>query len=424
MKFGPVVMKTAILGFMACFASGGIVQGAEDAIRGALRPVAMSILKDLEDQRQDTIAIGDFAGPPQLNTNYGPRITQDLTELLNELKPGVVDPSSEFTVRGRYDLVQKGEGTSDATVPDFKSKSGPLVARITAELNDPNGQLINRHRLSAEIRDNATIGSMGGISISFPPLASHSDRNDLLKKAYQSLVIPVSVKTPELGTTTPTPNSTSPDEVPPVNNGVIDGTIVRAKSNSSYGVEILAVPETATPASAGDWVEVAPREPRYDEGQVYVDLQKKDVYALKIHNTSSSDAAVFIEIDGQSVFAFSEARDEKGRPLYSFYTIESGEPSFRIVPGWHRNNLVVDSFLVTEAGKGASRLAPAKTSGQTGMIIVKFAQCWSGEIPQAIAQRGGSLETGFGAPVKLEQKEIKRTVGDVIDVVAIRYARD
>ena len=55
------------------------------------------------------------------------------------------------------------------------------------------------------------------------------------------------------------------------------------------------------------------------------------------------------------------------------------------VAGWHRNNAVVDSFLVTEYGKGAVSKANA-SRGKVGVLSVTFAPAWKDQ-PRDINSR-------------------------------------
>jgi formylglycine-generating enzyme required for sulfatase activity len=126
-------------------------RGADDPVQNALKPAADSILNDLEEQRQATVAIGKFEGPPELKMDYGPWISKALAGILNGLKPGVVDPKSTFTIRGQYDLVQAEEAAEEGD-DTTKPKSDHVMVRVTLDLFDANGQKLNRHKLSIRTR--------------------------------------------------------------------------------------------------------------------------------------------------------------------------------------------------------------------------------------------------------------------------------
>jgi hypothetical protein len=159
-------------------------------------------------------------------------------------------------------------------------------------------------------------------------------------------------------------------------------------------------------------------------GFPFVDIQRDEVYAIRIHNNQPDklEAAVGIAIDGIDVFHFSTIRHAAtGEPKYTHFIVPPGES---LITGWHKTNQSADSFLVTEYGKGAA--SQAKISrGKIGVITIKFALAWSGDaVPEAEkGARDGGNETGQGPPTKTDLKEADRHVGVLRDTISVRYTR-
>src|SRR5262249_16317274 len=101
---------------------------ASDALRNEVRTALAEPLKKLPaGQNQAAIAVGEFTGPAQLDTNAGPGLQQLLADELKAL--GVaVDKTAPLSVKGRYALV------------DDKDRPGQVVVKVTAEVFDRNDE--------------------------------------------------------------------------------------------------------------------------------------------------------------------------------------------------------------------------------------------------------------------------------------------
>jgi hypothetical protein len=364
-------------------------QAAIASLNDALKPLGQNLLEIVEkDQKQTAIAVGDFTAPPGFDANAGPGIGEALKSVLEELRPGVVQKRANLFLRGRYDK------SKDPKNPEL------LIVKVTAEVTDSNGNFI-ADRI-AELRDTGLIAGVLGATVSLPPAATHEKRVKELEKYLDK----------------PEYNQSAGD--PP-------GTLIKAKSDSPFSIEILVTSEDQAPKEAKGWREVAPRAPRTEGGEPFVEIKRNEVYAIRVHNGfeyegTKYEAAVAVSIDGIDAFTFSEIRDAKGKPKYTHYIVPFGQST---IPGWHKTNEHSDSFLVTKYGQGAASQQPERSRGKVGIITFRFALAWTGNsVPDAEkGARDASNETGFGPPVQTELKEVARQVGTVRDVISVRYTR-
>ncbi|MFL5327902.1 MAG: hypothetical protein ACJ8C4_03220 [Gemmataceae bacterium] len=350
---------------------------AEDALRKELAEVAKSIKSVLDEEKRTDIAVGEFTGPPQIDSQFGPGIQKVLTEELEKAKVSV-NKKSELSVSGNY---------ADDAAPAFGDKQ--LVVKINARILARNGD--EKHRLSTRvIKDNTTIAKMAAVTTSLKPKADAQTRNEEIKQAI---------------------------EHPSVH---IAGTKVSAKETSPFGVEILVRKGPGSPAVV--------RQPKSEGGQAFVNILKDEIYEIRIHNKAKFEAAITVTIDGVDVFAFSEDKKPDGTPRFTHYFIDPNTAAD--ITGWQvsndskrSDNLL--SFLVTELGKGAA--SKMGVTGKTGVITVTFAAATSGNRPTDLPEDDGgrsatNVETGFGPPQKQQIEEVKRTIGAVREVISIRYA--
>jgi hypothetical protein len=364
-------------------------RGGIDNLRDALKPLAQSIVDVVQnDLKQPAIAVGDFNAPPGFDANAGPGISESLTSAINELSPGFVQKRASLSLRGRYDK-SKDPRNSDL-----------VIIKVTAEITDSNGDL--KDQKIAEIKDTGLIGVLLGLSVSLPPVATREKRNEELQKAIDK----------------PQFNQSAGDPL---------STIIKARPESPFGIEILVTSKDQAPKDAKGWADVPARVPRNDGGEPFVDIKRDEVYAIRVHNNfefagEKYDAAVAASVDGIDIFTFSELRDPKTKgPRYTHYIVPAG---VSLVPGWHKTNDHSDSFLVTEYGKGAASQQANRSRGNVGIITVRFALAWTGAPPEA--EKGthdASNETGFGPPVKTDLREVERHVGTARDVISVRYSR-
>src|SRR5690242_7734206 len=91
------------------------------------RFLAEPIKKLMEEEKAEAVAVGEFTGPAQLDTNAGPGIQQLLTEELLALEVNV-RKKANLSVKGRY-----------AKVADPTNRE-KVAVKVTAEVLDRNDE--------------------------------------------------------------------------------------------------------------------------------------------------------------------------------------------------------------------------------------------------------------------------------------------
>lgn len=370
MKMLRVMMAAAI------FLASATTLRASEELRKEIAALAENILKNVKKQ---PVSVGQFTPTGLLASNAGPGLEEILRAELEARQKGVVQPNAKFEVKGDYALV--------------KSKTDPdqRVIKIVARIIDKdNGDELKDLLVQANLGGTREIAELVAATVNLPILGTKGQRNEAIQDRLASPRV------------------------------YIDGSMIRTNRDSPYGVELWVKPQVNAAASA--------RKATDERGQACVDIQRDEIYELRIYNDSAHEAAVSVSIDGIDAFTYSDDRDEKtGRPKYRFYIV----PPKSTVPvkGWHKTNDPkradnVLSFLVTEYGKGAASARGA--TGKIGVITVTFAACWENDEQKPEDEKGARdtrNETGFGPPQKQALQGVKRHIGAVREVVSVRYSR-
>jgi len=252
---------------------------ATSPLRKALETLAAEIKQVVDSNKQSALQVGDFAGSG--HPNAGPGISEELKLALNSLSPGLVKDGAMYKLKGEYDQI-----------PD-KRDSTLIVLQIIVVVRDGTGQKVAEK--FAEVRDTGTIASVGGTTVSLPAKASSSERNVALQIALAK------------------PSFSH------------QGSVIRATSGSPYGIELLTTSAANAPKTYAGWDQIPARPPVDRDGEAFVDIPRDEVYAIRIHNDSKNDVAVTTTIDGLNVFAFSDIKNDKGQPKYSYFMISPGK---------------------------------------------------------------------------------------------------
>jgi len=342
-----------------------------EALQKELAVVAGQVQGRLRAEHQASIAVGEFVGPAQLDTNFGPGVADALAQALRA-RGVAVSRKSLLSLRGRY-----------ARVPSDRF-AGQAMVRLTFELVGRNDEV--KQTYQARFYDTATIALFLGVTTALAPDGDLRARNLQVVDAA---------------------------EKPSV---VIDGTRVRTADGSPFAVEILV--------SAGPDLPAAPRAPTVVEGQAIVDIRRGESYQVRLYNQAPFEAAAIVAIDGLSAFAFCEPKDARGAPLYSFYPVAAG--TALDVVGWFRTLQRSDAFVVTSYGQGASAVFKNPPAGKTGVLTVAFAACAASreQLPadeRAEGRSGQRNETGIGPARHTQFTQVARVMGVLRDVITIRY---
>ncbi|MFO0956227.1 MAG: hypothetical protein U0800_02040 [Isosphaeraceae bacterium] len=320
------------------------------------------------------VAVGDFAGPPQVDANCSPGIAGQLADALAARKVKV-DRRAKMTLRGRYAAVPH------EAYPDLK------VIKLTAELFDDRDE--SRGTFTTRFSESATIAALLGTTVSLSPDGDLKTRN---------LEVVGSSENPQ---------------------AAIQETRIRSKPTSPFALEIFA-----RPANAAAGQTAVAKVPTLRDGQPFVALDRGETYEIRLHNSAPYMVATTVAIDGIDSFRFCEERGKGGQPRFSFYPVHPGK-TFD-VKGWFRNLKVSDSFLVTAYGQGASSALPNPQPGKSGVITAAFRACAESKekLPadeQVVSRGGQTNETGFGPSITTALQPVSRVLGEVRDVISVRY---
>ncbi|MCC7422994.1 MAG: hypothetical protein IT428_22185 [Planctomycetaceae bacterium] len=376
----PFLLTAAALAGLLLGGAATPARAAEASaeMRKEITKIALAIKEVLATEGQKTVSIGKISGTEAIASGAGPGMTQLLTEELT--KAGVtVSPDAETVIQGEFAMTRAAQAGDE------------LALRIQTELVDPNGKALAAFNLRANGKFGATVKSEEavtaalGITGAVPADGTPAERAERIRENLAN---------------------------PP--GQITGGTKFFADASSPYGIEIV---------SNG-----APLPVSLENKVGQCDVPLKQSYMIQCYNNSEYDCAVRVAIDGLSIFHFSELRHtsgpKAGQPLYDSYVIPA--KSFVQLKGWHKTNERVDSFVVDDLAKGASVLAKLQAAeGTVGMITAQFCAAWdiNGSPPpdEPPAKKGTPRATGFGPPIGVAVKEVKRNIGVLRSTVALRY---
>lgn len=337
----------------------------DSALDVEAKKIAEQVRNFLKDDGRDAVSIGQFTGPPQLDSTAGPGIAKAVTDALKEM--GV-------TVKRRAELGVEGKFRD---VKDAESKR--LAAEISVQIVDRRGKV--HDQFARGVFGDETLAALFGATAEIPPDSTGPERSDILEQALDN---------------------------PSVH---LDGTKISASEKSKFAIEILF--------KQGD--EYVARPAVDEDGLAFVPLERNELYAVRLINNSDSDAGVKLTIDGISVFAFSENKD------YERYVIPKGQAG--LIKGWHINNLESEAFQVTEYSKSAAAelsKSGAEIGTITAVFCAAFPSDLpppdepAGPPPGA---KSAGDATGRGPKVDAKFEEVTVEFGVARSTVSVRYAR-
>jgi hypothetical protein len=372
-KFAGLVSGTARLlvcglALAALLGGAGRVH-AQAGLKAELAEAAKKVAQAVGDR---PVTVGEFSGPQRLQSSAGPGIAKALSDALKKQKVKV-ENNAALTVEGDFS--------------DFNDdQSGRLAVRLNVRIKNNRGKVALEFARAIFPKDanDTTIQDLLGVSTSAPANASAEQRDDLIR---------ASLKDPK---------------------ATIDGTRVMARRNRPFAVEVLV-------KSGDDYVAKKPEEKV--QGRAFVSLDRKDVYAVRLINTSKFDAAVTLNVDGLNVFSFSEVKDETGDPKVTRIIVPTN--SQVTIKGWYLTNGKTASFEVTDLPKSAG--GALKSSSAVGTITASFAVAVAkgDKLPsdEPKARAADPSATGLGTEVGLNYRETERVFGVVRDTISVRYGK-
>ena len=361
-----------------------------DELREKLANLAASLRKVVKNQ---PITVGQFTPSGLPDSNFGATLELLLKQELERLDPKAVSDKADFEVKGEYEQ---------------KRKENPKFVRIQYKVRDLNA--------SEDLKDAAlqvpvvlegtdTIARATGYTGTAPKVADLDKEGKNNKQQQQARQEEMQKQADK-----PTVHIHGPNK-----------TLISSNPNSPYSVEILvrslsdfknAIPANARPAIA---------DKKDKEGFAFVNIEREELYEVRIHNKSGKEVAVGLSIDGLDVFHFSKERHEADSryPAYQYHIIQE---QFNMV-GWFKSvegNENYVSFLVTAYGKGAVSEAGLPSRGRVGVIHVQFSDC--APLAEGKPKSAGN-ETGFGPSQKVDVKKVRYEVAPPHDFVTIRYQK-
>ncbi|QDU35961.1 hypothetical protein Mal4_02440 [Maioricimonas rarisocia] len=328
----------------------------------ALSGLAGDIAAALPRFGAESLAVGTFTAPPQLVASGGAGIANQLTGHLE--KAGVlIARRANVGLRGRFSLGKTARGQATAT--------------ITGELVDNSDRTLLS--FSRQVESESDIASITGLTFEVEADAP-------IKQRSEEIVATVDNPTTHL-----------------------DGTVVRARDGSPYGIELLV----KDPGGS-----FSPRPGVLDDGLAFVDIAVNDIYRIRLINDTDYDAAALVTIDGLSIFAFSD------HPEYKHFIIPA--ESSGTIRGWHKTNQKVNEFHVKDYADSAAAQRLIDSS-QVGTITVSFSAAWPldgdppPDEPGRVRGPDGKRATAVGRTVESVSAEVKREVGRLRAAVSLRY---
>ena len=263
---------------------------ANEALRPDIARIATGVKKILEGRNVESIAVGQFPAPAGYAANYSAGIQDLLAQELQKLKVRVADKAA-YEVRG--DIVT-------GVIKDAQNPNDLLVLKINFRIYDGTGEQVvelpvDVKPLQVKTHQAEIVAKALGYSGPLSPKGDQYTRNEDVQKHLNEKAVRV------------------------------EGTRVIPSAKSPFAIEILVKPNVSAAA--------APRTPRFEKNEAFVDIPRGELYEVKLYNYSDHEAAVALEIDGLNVFTFSEVRGTNGAPRYGHYIVPPHKDT--VIRGWH-----------------------------------------------------------------------------------------
>jgi hypothetical protein len=392
--------------------SPAFVRG-NDGLREPLAKIAKAVTKVLQDRGADSIAIGEFTGPPSFASAAGPGIRKVLAEEFTKLGIREKKIGANIGIQGKY-LVHE-----DQPVLAGGEKGSPHL-RLVASLVDKNGQVLTEINVEVEVKvgeeDGQPIIDKTKIAGGSLAVDSYGGMNDIggASVLAEALGATVDLKRKSKDGLSRDSESVIDSFEHPTAVVVANGSAVAASRESPFQMEIL--------------VESQPRPMKLEDGQPFVQLEKGDSFQIRFTNKAPYDLAVAFLLDGVNSYAFSDVREtrgpQRGEPKYSKWIVPRNQ-SFTL-KGWHRTNDYVDKFLVTDFADSAA----AKLGSATGLgtITASVRATWRAtEKPPADEAISYKVVVGIGRgdrdSQQVKEDTAQREYGQTRAVITVRYAK-
>ena len=343
-------------------------RGDDESLDKELRTVIVEhVLPLMEKRGHGAVAIGGFTAATSVKGSAGPEIQLKLSRLLQQSNVVIDADSYRYEINGNY---------LPYNDPQSNLYGVKLITRIVDADDGTTLGEFPRFIFGAE-----SVPRLLGLNVSSKGGSDPKVQSVSFKKSVQS---------PET---------------------FLAGTLVAASPVSPYSVEVLVLRHgkyVALPANVDS------------QSRPFAPLAKNDIYAIRLSNKSDHDAAVRLTIDGVNAFEFSEQS-----PQPAYWVVPKGldgKPGTLLVKGWGKSSSHSIEFKVVDFPESAAARIKLQPS-QTGLISASFAACWENESDRPRSE-GRTRATGFGNEIVDPKTSVKRSIGQVRDVVSIRYERD
>lgn len=326
--------------------------------------------KIIETTGGQSVALGQFTPTSLSDVNFGPGIRGQLHQALNRLDNNLVADDATHVVKGDYAFAKN---RSDASLPrDIKI----TVRVIDGEFDE---ELL---RIPLRFNDPKVIAEVIGLTGS-PGQPADAAQVESLFESSTAIVR--------------------------------EGSRVAASPSSQVELEVLRL--VASDRLSPCLVNLdAAKQPR-------IQLQKDDVYVIRIHNRSAEEIAATVSIDGLSSFHFcdSSARDSAGHRLFNHYLIAPKTDSD--ISGWFLRLEGPDNYrafhVMGYADSAAGQLG-VFPSDEIGVIHVQISKTAVAVKPP---NESKSIATGLGAKLTIQQKQSDRRIEAPHEFITVRYDR-
>ncbi|MCA9128175.1 MAG: hypothetical protein KDB22_13870 [Planctomycetales bacterium] len=347
-----------------------------DALRVELRLLSEDIAKIIEKNNGGAVAIGEFGGSVEVVGNAGPGIQLVLADELQKAKVVVDNTNHRFEISGRY---QPFRDTSDNRAkaggkPDQATNLN-AVKLVAFLIDKDTGEPLAERPTGRLIFGSETVPSMLGLNVSHAPLRDPQGISDAIGEA---------LKQPQIN---------------------VQGSRIAGRTGQ-FAIELIV-------KEGGKYIAQKVTEER---GKPFVPLNEKDIYGVRLINDAPFEVAIDLRIDGVNCFAFSKSKS-------THWIVGAGQHTD--ILGWHRDNKVTTEFKVVNnfPGTAAAKLK-LKPSSEIGLITCSFSASWEKDSQRPtdepeVQGRG----TGFGDDIKINTTQVPRTIGQVRDVLSVRYER-
>lgn len=365
---GAAFLAIVVVG--CCGSMTFAADSSADALSRELDEVAKRVKGVCVKGNYTLVGVGDFSGGASVTGSSGPEIQTKLTTALEKEGLKVVKDEFHVELEGKYEPAKE---------PSTGLQGVRMTVRVTQASSGDDLDKIVRFVFGAE-----SVPRLLGLSVTTKP---DDDAQTQSKKFEDAL------KKQEKGTP----------------QGAIDKTIIKAAEDSPYAIELLVKQEG----------QLVPRKAEFAaRGLPFVEINKSEVYAIRLVNESDTEAAVALSIDGLSVFHFTESEQKP-----TVWIVAPGKSV--TIPGWHKTESESLEFKVTDFPESAANKVNLKPSSTIGTVTATFSASFPpGDLPPGEPNLKDTRGTGFGEKIEFKTEHVQRQIGNPRATISVRYERE